>query len=70
VSKVLKEYDELLSNHGFFRVHRSHLVNLQHIKRFEKQEGGYVVMSNGEKIPVSSRARERLLELFDRITEN
>ena len=70
VSKVLKEYDELLSNHGFFRVHRSHLVNLQHIKRFEKQEGGYVVMSNDQKIPVSSRARERLLELFEKITEN
>jgi two-component system, LytTR family, response regulator len=70
VSKVLKEYDELLSNYGFFRVHRSHLVNLQHIKRFEKQEGGYVVMSNNKKIPVSSRSRERLLELFDRITES
>ena len=70
VSKVLKEYDELLSNHGFFRVHRSHLVNLQHIKRFEKQEGGSVVMSNNQKIPVSSRARERLLELFERITGN
>lgn len=69
VSKVLKEYDELLSNHGFFRVHRSHLVNLQHIKRFEKQEGGSVVMSNNKKIPVSSRARARLLELFERITE-
>ncbi len=67
VSKVLKEYDELLSNFGFFRAHRSHLVNLQHIKRFEKQEGGSVVMSNGQKVPVSSRARERLLELFDRI---
>lgn len=70
VSKVLKEYDELLTNHGFFRVHRSHLVNLQHIKRFEKQEGGYVVMSNDQKIPVSSRARERLLELFENIAEN
>ncbi|MCD4731133.1 MAG: LytTR family DNA-binding domain-containing protein [Bacteroidales bacterium] len=70
VSKVLKEYDELLTNHGFFRVHRSHLVNLQHIKRFEKQEGGYVVMSNDQKIPVSSRARERLLELFANIAEN
>ncbi|MCB2222360.1 MAG: LytTR family DNA-binding domain-containing protein [Bacteroidetes bacterium] len=70
VSKVLKEYDELLSNVGFFRVHRSHLVNLQHIKRFEKQEGGLVVMSNDQKIPVSSRARERLLELFESIAGN
>ncbi len=65
VSKVLKEYDELLSGYGFFRVHRSHLVNLQHIKRFEKQEGGYVVMTNNNKIPVSSRSRERLLDLFE-----
>ena len=67
VSKVLKEYDELLSGYGFFRVHRSHLVNLQHIKRFEKQEGGYVVMTNNKKIPVSSRSRERLLDLFEEI---
>jgi len=67
VSRVLKEYDELLSGFGFFRVHRSHLVNLQHIKRFEKQEGGYVVMTNNKKIPVSSRSRERLLELFEKI---
>jgi two-component system LytT family response regulator len=67
VSKVLKEYDELLSGYGFFRVHRSHLVNLQHIKRFEKQEGGYVVMSNGNRVPVSARSRERLLELFEEI---
>lgn len=67
VSKVLKEYDELLSGYGFFRVHRSHLVNLQHIKRFEKQEGGYVVMTNNNKIPVSSRSRERLLDLFEEI---
>ena len=67
VSKVLKEYDELLSGFGFFRVHRSHLVNLQHIKRFEKQDGGYVVMTNNKKIPVSSRSRERLLDLFEEI---
>jgi len=67
VSKVLKEYDELLSAYGFFRVHRSHLVNLQHIKRFEKKEGGYVVLNNGDKVPVSTRSRERLLELFEEI---
>ena len=65
VSKVLKEYDEMLSGYGFFRVHRSHLVNLQHIKRFEKQEGGSVVLTNNKKIPVSSRSRERLLGLIE-----
>ncbi len=65
VSRILKEYDEMLSGYGFFRVHRSHLVNLQHIKRFEKQEGGSVVLTNDKKIPVSSRSRERLLNLFE-----
>jgi two-component system LytT family response regulator len=67
VSRVLKEFDELLSGFGFFRVHRSHLINLQHIKRLEKQEGGYVVMSNDRKIPLSPRGRERLLELFEEL---
>lgn len=67
VAKGLKEYDELLSGYGFFRVHRSHLVNLQHVKRFEKQEGGYLVMSNSNRVPVSARSRGRLLELFEEI---
>jgi two-component system LytT family response regulator len=67
VSKILKEYDDLLSGSGFFRVHRSHLINLRHIKRFEKQDGGCVIMRNGNKIPVSTRGRERLLELFEEI---
>jgi two-component system, LytTR family, response regulator len=69
VSKLLKDYDELLSDSGFFRVHRSSLINLKHIKRFEKQDGGFVVMSNGDKIPASSRGRERLMELFEELAE-
>lgn len=65
VSKVLKDYDQLLSDSGFLRVHRSHLINLKHIKRFDKQDGGSVVMSNGSQIPVSTSGRARLLELFE-----
>jgi two-component system LytT family response regulator len=68
VSKSLKEYQEMLSDQGFFRVHKSYLINLAHILRFEKAEGGYVVMSNGDKVPVSSRKREELLTLFDKLT--
>ena len=66
VSKIIKEYDELLSDSGFFRVHRSHLINLKHIRRLSKQDG-YVVMSNKIEVPVSSRGKERLLELFKEI---
>jgi len=67
ISKNLKEYDDLLADSGFFRVHRSHLINLKHIRRFSKQDGGYVVMSNGAEVSVSTRGRERLLELFEEI---
>lgn len=67
ISKVLKEYDTLLSGSGFFRIHRSHLVNLKHITRFDRHDGGYVVMSNGDKLPVSTGGRERLLELFEEL---
>lgn len=67
VSKVLKEYDQLLSGSGFLRIHRSHLINLKHIKRFDKQDGGYVIMSNDSQVPVSSSGREKLLELFEEL---
>jgi two-component system LytT family response regulator len=62
VSKPLKEYDNLLTESGFFRVHKSHLINLQLINRFDKSEGGYVIMKVGEKVPVSHYRKDALLE--------
>lgn len=67
VSKQLKEYDELLSDYGFFRVHKSFLINMAHAKRFEKADGGFVMMSDESRIPVASRKRERLMEMFARL---
>jgi len=67
ISKLLKEYEELLSDSDFFRVHKSHLINLAHAKRFEKADGGFVVMSDESRIPVASRKREQLLEIFGRL---
>jgi len=52
----------LLSDYGFFRVHKSHLVNIQLVERFDKSEGGYVIMHNGEKVPVSSYKKEELMD--------
>lgn len=57
VTRTLKEYDRLLSPQGFLRVHQSHLVNPDHIHSFHKHDGGYLELSNGEKIPVSTRRR-------------
>ncbi len=67
VSKTLKEYDELLSPSCFFRAHQSHLVNLKQIDRFERREGGYLVMKDKSNIPVSYRKRDALLKALENI---
>ena len=53
VTKPLKEVQELLEERGFLRIHRQYLINLAHIKKFVKGEGSYVIMTNGQSIPVS-----------------
>ena len=69
VSKTLRDYDDMLAGCGFYRVHKSYLINLAHIKRFEKQDGGYIVLTNDLKIPVASRKRDEMLELLERLAE-
>jgi two-component system, LytTR family, response regulator len=69
VAKTLKEYEEMLNGCGFFRVHKSYLINLAHIKRFDKQDGGHIVLTNDLKIPVASRKREEMLELLEKMAE-
>jgi two-component system LytT family response regulator len=69
VSTLLKEYEEMLKDCGFYRVHKSYLINMRHIERFEKGEGGYVVLETEAKVPVASRKREELLEMFDRLAK-
>lgn len=70
ISATLKEYDEMLTEFGFFRAHKSYLINLVHIERFEKAEGGAVILANEIKLPVASRKKEQLMEMLHRITEN
>jgi two-component system LytT family response regulator len=70
ISKTLKEFEDLLKEFGFFRVHKSFLVNLLAISKFEKADGGYLVMENKDRVPVSSRKRDQLLEIFSRIAGN
>ncbi|MFN8345968.1 MAG: LytTR family transcriptional regulator DNA-binding domain-containing protein [Spirosomataceae bacterium] len=64
VTKPLKEVQELLEERGFLRIHRQYLINLDHIKKFVKGEGSYVIMTNGQSIPVSRLHKERLVEHF------
>jgi two-component system, LytTR family, response regulator len=69
VAKTLKEYEEMLTGCGFFRVHKSWLINLAHIRRFDKQDGGYIVLTKDQKVPVASRKREEMLELLEKMAE-
>jgi len=64
ISKTLKEYEELLAEHGFERVHQSHLINLNYLKSYIKKDGGYVIMSDNSNLPVSQRKKDRLQELI------
>jgi two-component system LytT family response regulator len=68
-SKSLREYDDMLEDAGFFRVHKSYLINLRHIKRFEKLDGGFIVLTNDHKIPVASRKKDELLEMLERLVK-
>ncbi|HTS45707.1 MAG TPA: LytTR family DNA-binding domain-containing protein [Puia sp.] len=61
ISKPLFDYDKLLSDTTFLRIHKSFLINLMHIKEYIRGEGGTVVMSNGMEIEVSRRKKELFL---------
>jgi two-component system LytT family response regulator len=63
-SYTLGYYGELLSDQNFFRVHRSYLVNLQHIKMYKRGDGGSIIMNDGEEIEVSRNNKEAFLKLI------
>lgn len=64
ISKSLGEAEELLQGNKFERIHKSHLINLNYMRAFIKADGGFVEMQNGDKIPVSNRKREYLMQLL------
>ena len=64
VAKTIKDFDDMLCNYGFFRVHRQFLVNLEHVESFEKSGSGIIRMKGGAGIPVSIRKKEQLIEVL------
>ncbi|MFC2121919.1 LytR/AlgR family response regulator transcription factor [Bacteroidota bacterium] len=70
VSKNLKEYQELLSERKFFRSHNSHLVNLEHVKKFIRHGGGYIEMSDGSKVAVSRSKKDLFLIEMSKLAKN
>ncbi len=67
VSKSTREYEEALSDQGFHRIHKSYIVNINKMSYYDKSDAGFLVMSNGDRVPVASRKREMLMRLFDEI---
>ncbi len=67
MAKTLKEYEELLTEYFFMRVHKSHLVNLNHVVNFIKGDGGYLTMSDGKQVPVSDRKKDELFERLQKL---
>ena len=65
ISKTIKWVAELLEGQRFLRVHQSHLINLDHVEGYTRTGGGEVFMSDGEKVPVSSRKKDELLKALN-----
>ncbi len=62
VSKTIKHYEDLLRDENFFRVHKSHIINLNYMTKFVKGEGGHVVMTDKKEILVSRRRRTPFMD--------
>lgn len=67
VSKNLKDFENLLIHSGFCRVHHSYLINLKHVQKYVKGEGGYVILSSGHHVDISRRKKDEFLALLDRL---
>ena len=65
LTKSLGWLEEQLEGYGFCRVHHSYLVNFDHLKEYIRNEGGYVVLTNGKAISVSRRRKEYFLQKLE-----
>jgi two-component system LytT family response regulator len=65
VTKLLKDFEEILLPYRFYRIHNSHLINLSYIKKYVRGDGGQVVMQNDEVIDVARRKKEEFLKLIN-----
>ncbi len=64
ISKTLKDVEALLEGGNFIRPHKSHLINIKYIQNFSRDEGGVITLTSGDKIPVSRRKKEKILEII------
>lgn len=68
LAKTLKELEEAFLVHGFQRVHQSHLVNMQYVKKYTAKDGGGLILSDGVFIPVSHRKKGYIMEVLQNLS--
>ncbi|MBL0155006.1 MAG: response regulator transcription factor [Chitinophagaceae bacterium] len=66
-SRTLKEFEDLLQEEGFFRVHNASLVHLKYVKKYIRGDGGQVVLMNGQVLDVARRRKDELINLLGKI---
>jgi len=66
-SKLLGEFEELLKDKGFYRIHYSHLINIAHIKNYSSSQGGVVIMNNNIELPISDRKKKSFFSKMDEL---
>ena len=64
VSKNIKSFEDLFSGHLFFRPHRSYLINLNAVKQLIKQDGGYILMENGDAVSITKEKKDDFLKAY------
>lgn len=66
VCKTLREVEQLLPEHSFVRIHRSHTIHLKHLKKYVRGKGGHVILQNGTSLTVSAGQKEAFLHQVKR----
>ncbi len=66
VSKPLKDLEAMLPDYMFFRVHSAHLINMDYVKKYIKEDGGSIVMNDGCHIPIARRRKSEFLAILSR----
>lgn len=66
ISRCLNDYQQILDDRTFFRIHHSYLINLQHVRSLSRKDGGFVEMTDGSQIPIARRKREFFNEAMKR----
>lgn len=67
VSRTLKEFEEILAGYGFYRPQKSFLINLRHIKAYEKSDGGCIILSDNSTVPISDKKKDEFLRMMEKM---